>query len=64
MAYYRLYFTNGGGRIFDFAEIDAGSDAEAIEVAEARRGSQAAQLWRGSHKVTAFDEARQKQAAN
>jgi hypothetical protein len=52
MAYYRLYFMDGlSGHVTSFIEIDASSDAAAIEKAQARRVQVAMELWCGRKKV-------------
>jgi hypothetical protein len=52
MAYYRLYLMDGAsGHVTSFIEIEAPSDAEAIERSETHLGRVPMELWCGRKKV-------------
>ena len=52
MGYYRLYFMSSfSGHIERFEEFEAGDDAEAIAVAEAKQCPLALELWCSRRKV-------------
>jgi hypothetical protein len=52
MSYYRLYFMDGlSGHVTSFIEIEAKTDADAIDRAESRREHVAMELWCGRKKV-------------
>jgi hypothetical protein len=52
MAYFRLYLLNPQtGRIENFEEFEAGSDAEAIERADRHSHQAAVELWCGARKI-------------
>jgi hypothetical protein len=54
MAYYRLYFLSGFGRIEQFREFDAAGDTAAIAQVDAWRGPGAMELWSGRRKVRSW----------
>jgi hypothetical protein len=54
MAYYRLYFLNGGGHIEEFREFEAVTDAAAITQADEWRSAGAMELWSGRRKVRSW----------
>jgi hypothetical protein len=58
MTQYRLYFLSGpDNHIVRFEAIDAGTDAEAEQLAEAFAGSRPMELWDQGRKVRSWDGA-------
>ena len=52
MSYYRLYFMHPlSGHIERVHELEAGSDAEAIRLVEAKAGREPLELWCGTRKI-------------
>jgi hypothetical protein len=52
MSYYRLYFMDGlSGHVTGFTELEAKTEAAAIDQAERQRGHVAMELWCGRKKV-------------
>ena len=55
MGYYRLYFMSSfTGHIERFEEFDADDDAQALGLAETRRGALAMELWCSHRRVEQF----------
>lgn len=55
MAYYRIYFMDGGGHIRRFKELEAGSDSDAVAFAETLAAGQKLEIWNGSRLVRRLD---------
>lgn len=55
MSYYRLYFMSSfSGHIERFEEFDADDDAQALQLAEAKQGALAMELWCYHRRVEQF----------
>lgn len=55
---YRLFWTNGAGRIDSVAQIvEASSDGEAVERAQALSGGRAVEVWHGARRVAMLNGA-------
>jgi hypothetical protein len=57
MAYYRLYFFDGSGRIQRFREFELDHDWLAIQHAAAWRSIEAMELWTGTQRVRRWEVA-------
>lgn len=55
MAYYRLYFFDGSGRIHQFREFELDHDLLAIRQAAEWRSTEAMELWTGTRMVRRWD---------
>ena len=56
MAYYRLYFFDGGGSIENFREFELQHDLVAIRQAAEWRKEQTMELWTGVRMVKRWDQ--------
>lgn len=55
MAYYRLYFFDGSGRIRRFREFELQHDLQAVQQAADWRSNEPMELWTGTRMVMRWD---------